>query len=146
MYAHDELYHFGVLGMKWGVRRYQPYSVKPRGSGKGGKELIKKINPDREIKKERAKLSKNRRNISDKELQDAITRLEKEKRLKDLTDADIHAGRRVVRMIYSDYGKKAVQMFATAAAVGVGMAAVKKLGISSEERVLDLVKMTMKKK
>ena len=25
--------------MKWGIRRYQPYSVKPRGSGKGGKEI-----------------------------------------------------------------------------------------------------------
>lgn len=34
----SELAHYGIMGMKWGVRRFQPYSLIPRKSGKGGKE------------------------------------------------------------------------------------------------------------
>lgn len=42
----DELYHHGVKGMKWGVRRYQPYP-----NGKSGKFLGKKSSVVDTVKK-----------------------------------------------------------------------------------------------
>lgn len=46
--ASEELFHYGVLGMHWGIRRYQPYPAAYNGDGKfiGRRALKKAIRED----------------------------------------------------------------------------------------------------
>lgn len=121
----DYLAHYGVVGMHWGIRRFQPYSLIPRKSGKGGKETgaAKKSsksssntttssgksrnqksadaakNREQEAKTARERKEKiekivrsgdinqiyeHRKELSDKQLKEAISRINTEKEVADL--------------------------------------------------------------
>ena len=78
----DELQHFGVKGMKWGVRRYQPYQKGK--TVKGGKE-VGKAKSKRQIRKENREAVKQKNNpkgVSLRQLKKERVRIAKEEHAK----------------------------------------------------------------
>lgn len=108
----ETLEHYGVPGMKWGVRKQRPTSV---GSSKGlskkqAKKLLRqkkaaKAKKEREAKKRAkilknpTKLYKNRDKFSEAEIKKAMERFNWERNLRSLSKADLDYGRDVVNNI-----------------------------------------------
>lgn len=110
------LAHHGIKGMKWGVRRFE----NPDGTLT---EAGKKRYRDKQIKEERKLIDENRKSMSDKDLDDAINRLKKEKQLHDL----VNPGNAFVKAIMSDVGKKVLTTALAGAALYGGKVFVSKV-------------------
>lgn len=96
--------HYGVKGMKWGIRRSQEQLDAARG------EKVKR----KEERQRRKQVRKNRRILSDDELKKEVDRLSLEKKYRDLSDSDLNPGRSAVSRFLKSSGGRV----ATSAAIG----------------------------
>ena len=138
----DELYHHGILGQKWGVRRYKnkdgtlteegkkrysqlskDYAIGSNigknvaGMARTGSGFANRISSRKQTKaREKAKSKIDTSNMSNKELQDAITRMNLERQYKDLKTSELSNGRSATSDILADIGD--------VVAIGAGIAGI----------------------
>ena len=91
----NELYHYGVLGMKWGVRKSRGEGVSK--TGRRGKTTKERPPAHEDYKKAHSK--KSVREMSDAELRSRINRLDMERRYQELNPSTKNRGRKYVNSI-----------------------------------------------
>lgn len=96
----NELKHYGILGMKWGRRRYQykDGSLTPAGKKRYGssQQNNKQPSTQKEQTKEQPK-KKNVKSMTYDELKKEVDRLQLEKRYKDLTQEEVSVGKQITK-------------------------------------------------
>lgn len=115
----NELYHHGVKGQKWGVRRFQNKDGSLTLAGKNRRSNAASPNDKEKINRKNA--IKKRRTMSVSELKSLIERLKLEKEFKSLAEENISPGRKAVKDILTSAGTKVL----TTAAAGASAYAVK---------------------
>ena len=117
----NSLQHYGVQGMKWGVRRYEPYK---KGDGQYNKGKFKPVKRAAKQKPTRSQAKKDVKKLSDTELRERLNRMNMEERYVDMT-----AGR--------EKGKSAVQKILAGAATGVATGYITKWLKNGVDTVLE---------
>jgi hypothetical protein len=96
--GNDYLAHYGILGMKWGVRRFQNKDGTLTSSGKKRyRERYKTDEPHEDYKK--AHTSKSIKSMSDAELRNRLNRLQMERQYSQLSSSNVSKGREYVQKI-----------------------------------------------
>lgn len=106
-----ELVHYGILGMKWGVRR----TPEQLGRRTPKKKKPKAMDADKKRKAAMKKDVKRRRTLSDADLRKKIERIKMEKQLRELTAEEISPGKKFVSEVLSSSGKKVATSLVTGA-------------------------------
>lgn len=117
----DALEHYGVMGMKWGVRNAE--TLRKYAGDKGGK--VKKraqseysdYKARRAVRVKRSKMVRNRSMLSDKEIEKLTNRISAEKKLKELHQTQNVPVRTEAKRIVAKASKTVLTGAATGAAV-----------------------------
>lgn len=122
------LAHYGVKGMKWGVRRSRGSSS----SGKKNRRALIQINVTKKEKKQ--KRSNGIKELSDQELLAKVNRLNLEKRYRDLSAPQKSAGKAFVSDVITNSGKEVAKKYVTKGMDAAVEALIKKAKTSTAKK------------
>lgn len=130
----DYIEHFGILGMKWGKRRYQ----NPDGTltNEGKRRYVKKnmftrvksnsMDSDKEEKRIAERIYYDPKTLSTRELDKRINRYEKEKRYNDLSEERHHPTRYKIKQLAKKYGDRLFSAIVVGSLIAKGTSMLKK--------------------
>ena len=106
----NELYHFGIKGMRWGVRRYQNADGSLTSAGKKRLKKSQTSNEETDSSNKpstKSSSTKTVKDMSDDELRQAINRLQLEQQYKNLSPKNVSKGKKFVDTVTNDVLKPA---------------------------------------
>lgn len=97
----SQLQHYGILGMKWGVRRTPAQLARARGETPKTDSGSNRTNAGKSTKSSKVSSSSKKKlsEMSDAELQRQVNRLNLEKRYKELTPKEVSKGQKFVNHV-----------------------------------------------
>lgn len=97
----NELYHYGIKGMKWGIRRTEAQLARARGQRPSSESASKNTSATAKAKSStpaRKKVSE----MSDDELRQAVQRLQFEQQYRKLNPEKVSAGKKFATKVMND--------------------------------------------